>query len=327
MEAIMTARTTKVSFVPGIALLAGLALGPVSMQGVALAENQPLVYRAYMDTTEPIPSVAGSSETPALPSTLVIAPGRYAFLGKTYDLQKQGLYRFSLFQKENQQRIVYDKKHGDVDAVLSAIAWMVSHGNSDNGKSADAWTQKALTSKLFITCGGISGWACYIMTPLGIRVRTVSSLTLDEWNSYDNGHSIMEVYREDFKKWVLYDVDENACFFDKTNPLSLLELSERAASGDYQIKSLAADSMMDVSNFKVDARDRAKADGFDLAFFMEQMQSENGRRLWYARALQVPMIGGCFCLTTPSEANRKRVESYCKGAKYLEKDEFVKKFY
>ena len=50
------------------------------------------------------------------------------------------------------------------------------------------------------------------MSRYNIRARFVLTLTLDPWNSYDNGHSMIEVYREDLKKWVLYDVDENAYF-------------------------------------------------------------------------------------------------------------------
>ena len=74
--------------------------------------------------------------TLGLPSSLVIAPGRYAFRGKTYDLQKQGLYRFIYPNKENQQRIVYDTNGGNVEALLSGLAWCVSHGNSDDSKSS-----------------------------------------------------------------------------------------------------------------------------------------------------------------------------------------------
>ena len=41
----------------------------------------------------------------------------------------------------------------------------------------------------------------------GVKSRLVSSLTLDSWNSYDNGHIMIEVFRPELKKWVVYDID------------------------------------------------------------------------------------------------------------------------
>ena len=247
----MIGRTTAVSLVLKAAFLGALSLSIVPMQRIASAEDSPFVRYAYMDTVEPVSGVDSPAGTPGLPSSLVIAPGRYAFHGKTYDLQKQGLYRFICPFKENQQRIVYDANGGNVEALLSGLAWCVSHGNSDNSKSQEALTQKATTAKLFITCGNISQWALQILQSYKIRARPADTLTLDEWNSYDNGHSMIEVYREDLKKWVLYDLDGNACFLHKRAPLSLVEMIERAASGDYEIKLLAAGHRAGCLQFQV----------------------------------------------------------------------------
>jgi hypothetical protein len=318
----MTIRATRRTLVLGMACLATLALASVAMPRGALAEDRPFVRRAYLDAVEPVSAATSAAAAPGLPASLVIAPGRYAFRGKTYDLQKLGLYRFVCPYEENQQRIVYDAKSGDVEALLSGLAWVVSHGSSDNSKWGDALTQKAMTGKLFITCGNISQWALHVMGPYKIRARAADSLTLEEWNSYDNGHSMIEVYREDLKKWVLYDLDANACFLYKKAPLSLLEMSEHAAANDYEIKWLATDISLDISNFK------SLKNGYDWGFSAEFSRSERGLREWYKRSLQVPVIGNCFCLHKPNDADRTRVAHY-PGVKYtyLTKEEFLKKFY
>ena len=316
----MTARATPLSCILRVTFLAIVAFGVVVTAGVASAEDQPFVYHAHLDKIEFVSAAAGPAETPGLPSSLVIAPGRYAFAGKTYVLRKPGLYRFCRPLKEIQQRIVYDVNGGDAEALLSALAWTASHGNADNPKSNEELTQKATTAKLFITCGRISAWAVHILMRQDIQARPVSTLTLDEWNSYDNGHSMIEVYRDDLKKWILYDLDENVCFVHNATPLSLVEMVDRSATGDYEVKTLAADTMLDVSNFKTNG-------GYDLAFFMEAIQTSDGCRWWYKRAMQVPIINNCFYLRSPNDADRRRVQSYCKSAEYLEKNVFLNKFY
>jgi hypothetical protein len=318
----MTTRMTERAFVLGIISMAVALFTPIAMPCIALAEDPPFVRHAYMDTVEPVCGVDTPAGTPGLPASLVIAPGRYDFRGKTYDLQKPGLYRFICPFKENQQRIVYDANSGDVEALLSGLAWCVSHGNSDNPKSQEELTQKATTGKLFITCSNISQWALHILQSYKIQSRPADSLTLDEWNSYDNGHSMIEVYREDLKKWVLYDLDANVCFLHNKTPLSLVEMIEYAASGDYEFKLLALDTKLDVSNFK------SPKNGYDWGFSAELTRTDEGARGWYKRVLQVPLIGNSFFLTLPTDTDRARVEHYA-GAMYtyLTKEEFLKRFY
>jgi hypothetical protein len=320
LEIVMIGRTAVASLFRKLVFLGAIPLSMVPMQRTTLAEDPAFVRYACMDAVEPVSGVDNPAGTPGLPPSLVIAPGQYAFHGKTYDLRKQGLYRFICPFKENQQRIVYRAHSGNVEALLSGLAWCVSHGNSDNSKSQEELTRKATTGKLFITCSNISQWALPILQSYKIRARTADTLTLDEWNSYDNGHNMIEVYREDLKKWVLYDLDANVCFLHNKTPLSLVEVIEYAASGDYEFKLLALDTRLDVSNFK------SPRNGYDWGFSAELTRTDEGSRGWYKRVLQVPVIGNCFFLTSPNDANRARVESYA-GAKFTTKEEFLRKFY
>ena len=54
------------------------------------------------------------------------------FSGKTYNLDKEGVYRFVNPGKNNLQRIVFETNR---DALISSIAWIYSHGNRDDGKN------------------------------------------------------------------------------------------------------------------------------------------------------------------------------------------------
>ena len=319
----MTAKYTKMPLVWELAFLAALALSTAAMQDVAFAGDTSFVYRAYMETTELIPGSAAAAEASGLPASLVIPPGRYAFAGKTYDLQKQGLYRFCRPFKENQQRIVYDVHGGDVEALLSGLAWIASHGYSDQSKSNEALTQKATTAKIFIICAGVSRWAVDVLTHNKVRARRVGSFTLAPSNGYDDGHSLIEVYREDCKKWVLYDLDNNACFLRKETPLSLVEMVDCVQSGeDYEIKLLSSDTPLDVSNFK------SPKNGYDWAFNEEFSNSKNGLRRWYKRVLQVPLIDDCYCLPAPNGGDRPCPKaSPQKKPSCMTRSEFLKKYY
>ena len=152
----MNPNVTAPSFVLKVAFLAAISFGTFPARHIASAQDPPIVFHALLDKFDRVSGTAGTAGASPLPSSLVIAPGRYAFAGNTYDVREQGLYRFCHPHKDNQQRIVYDARNGNVEALLSGLAWTATHGNSDDGKSKEALTRKATTTKLFITCGTIS---------------------------------------------------------------------------------------------------------------------------------------------------------------------------
>jgi len=275
-------------------------------------------YHAYMRDVKRVVGDAAPEDCPPLPDSLIIPPGEYQFRGQAFALQEEGLYRFLEVGEEQQQRIVY---RADLHALLSGIAWIVSHGNSDHAKSHEVLAEQAKTRKVFITCGPVSGWTIAVLADHDIQARSATSLTLENWNTYDNGHAMIEVYRKDLRKWVLYDVDGNCFFTWQGKPLSIVEFAYAVMRGYlYEIKPLANDTRLDVSNFK------GKGGETDYAFFCERMNA--AVRQWYRRVMQVPMLhdaklGRCFF----DAVNRQRIESYSKSFKYMEKSEFRRTFY
>ena len=288
-------------------------IGPPSPEN-----NQPFVYYAYLTNIEPISDISGEKGL-EIPNSLIIKPGKFNFYGKTFDLKKEGLYRFIFPFKENLQRIVYEK---NIEALLSSIAWIYSHGNSDDVKKFSEIASKALHSKIFATCGPISEWTHQLLLENGIKSRIISSITLDFWKSYENSHIMIEVFRPDFNKWVAYDLDYNSYFVKNNIPLSFIEFSELVQEDDYEIKYLAKNVGVDISNF------RDIKNNFDYAFIMEaRLVDENARRKWYKRVIQVPLISDGKYNYFFNNKNIKHVESYSIYYKYLEEENFRKKFY
>jgi hypothetical protein len=312
-----------IGFVRTKAWEALVALGLRDKKAYPQKFDNPVVYYAFLDSLEPVAASSNASQeaTSALPDSLIIAPGVYLFHGNTFDMRREGLYRLISPKVENQQRIVYA---GNVDALLSGMAWIHSHGNSDDFKNSAEMNRVALNAKVLATCSFVTEWAKELLESQGIKTRKVMTLTLDAWNTWDNGHTLIEVYRSDYGRWVLYDLDNNAYFMRDGAPLSLLELTRVSSSDDYEIKYLADDAVVDPGGFTV------KDTGFNYVFLAESKYSnEKALRRWYRRVIQVPLIRDKENdhYNFPNLNARSKVENYSKAFQYLEEEQFIQKFY
>ena len=281
--------------------------------------NKPFAYYANFQNVTKIFATNKTLESQPLHSNLVIKPGTYVVFDNVYDLNKEGLYRFIYPERENHQRIVFN---GNVDSLLSSVAWIYSHGNLDDKKTETELNTKALNSKIFGTCATISHWIQNLLDKQQINSRVVQTLTLDEWNNYDNGHTMIEIYREDHKKWVVYDLDNNAYFSINDVPLSLIEFVNSVKDDSYEINYIANDSRLDISNF-------LSINGYNYAFFSESIvANEDTLREWYKRVIQVPLIpdlnNNYYFFDYD---NRFKIEGYASNYKYLTEKEFLKRFY
>ncbi len=277
--------------------------------------NLPIVYHPL---NEDIRFLEGMNKEHGkiLPNQLIIQRGIYTFFDKDYDLNNEGLYRFSFPLKINQQRIVFEK---NIDSLLSAICWISSHGSIDNEKDFSEINKKAENSKISLTCGPIIEWVSSILKNYSIKHRIVSCLTLQNWNSYDDGHIMIEIFRDELKKWILYDLDNNSFFEAENNVLSFIEFFEHVKEGDYNIKYLAPPSFFTFHEKKAN---------YDFNFILEsKLSTERLRRNWYKRVMQVPLINNDKHTYFFDIKNKKRVESYSSYYKFLEKETFMKNFY
>ena len=302
----------------GAKTLSGIGFGKKIIDPPSSESNKPLVYFAKNQDIKLVNEIENDLGI-ELPNDLVIEKGAYNFYNKTYDLKEEGVYRFVYPEKINQQRIVYEK---DLDSLLSAICWISSHGNTDDGKDFLEINNKVLNSKIFLTCGPKTEWIENFLSKYSVKCRIVASLTLEKWNSYDNGHVMIEIFREDLKKWILYDLDNN-CFFEKNKKqLSFIEFFSCVKDDNYEIKYLAPQSNIAISNF-IDSKSN-----FDFNFILEtKLLTEKLRRKWYKRVIQVLLITDGDYNYFFDETNRNHVEKYSSYYKFLKQDDFMEKFY
>jgi hypothetical protein len=283
-----------------------------------ITTNEPIVFHAFLEKIEVINEKKKECNK-IIPKKLIIDKGEYTFHGRTYHLDREGIYRFVLPGIENKQRIVFEK---NTNALLSSIAWIFSHGSLDDKKSNEEIREKALYSKISATCGTISEWTVNLLRDNGIKARLVSSLTLESWNSYDNGHILIEVFRPELKKWVVYDIDNDAFFTHNNVPLSLIEFVENIPKDAFSIEYIARRNDIDVKNFLDDKSN------YDYGFLIEsRFLDDDTRRKWYRHIFQVPMIiDGKFSYYFDKD-NSSKIQEYSSYYKYVDKNRFLERFY
>jgi hypothetical protein len=277
----------------------------------------PFAYFASTTGVSLVEPVAEVAHAPDLPDQLVIRPGRYTSHGRVYELTAEGLYRFLSPGADNQQRIVYAS---DVEALLSGIAWIVSHGSTDNQLDDEQLTRRAMTSKLTLVCSEVSRWALSLLQAELRQARVLHTNTSEEPNGYNDGHALLEVYRPRLQRWVAYDLSMNASFWRGGTPLSVLELAEAADAEDYEIRPLAADTAVNVSGF-------IEGD-YDYALFSELIGAGPAAlKQFYARVLDVVAMPSGEAVYVGDPANRARVEVTGYQFLLVPRDKFVRQYY
>jgi len=152
------------------------------------------------------------------------------FGGKVYPLEGEGLYRFVVMTKSVRNLIV--SRSDDPVPVLRALSSIQVHGNRDDGRDTEELKGLLLhRAFLCITCGTIASLTVSLLKDLGFRARFVSALTSEDWNTYDNGHGLCEVFLPGEGRWVLADVDMGFLFRGDGNLLSAYEFWERINEG------------------------------------------------------------------------------------------------
>lgn len=207
----------------------------------------------------------------ALPAGLVIPPGSYTVNGVTYDCSQEGLYRFWEPLSSTQHRIVYSS---DVDALMSAMAWLTVNGRSDEPLSLSALTNAALNYHLRLLCGKTIEWARAICASLGLQTRMCRALTAGAPNNYFDGHVMLEVKVGGV--WRLYDI-ANDCTYGASIPLK-------------DAVPLVAATVMNELADDVYAAETFTGAVLDVPSWRLNTMRGSGRRSEIERVLQIPGI-------------------------------------
>lgn len=251
---------------------------------------------------------------PTLPDYLIVSPGYYNIGKQNFDLNAEGLYRFIKINDRNIQRIVYSS---DTMTLLSSLSWIVTHGNKDNFKDIDELMNLSKSSKLHLTCYYSSRWALKILQEQDIESRIVMGMTNDDWNNYDNGHTLLEVKVNN--QWILFDIDNNVVFLspERDKYLNFIELVQSLPNFDFEILSVANDISFSNPWYSENK--------YDLTLFAESYLSKSYIKNWYKRVLQFPFVlynDKYFYYSTNSSSRIKKVITSNSDYQFLEKYKF-----
>lgn len=268
--------------------------------------------------------LAHTSETgDALPGSLVVPPGIYCFCGASYPCDYSGLYRFSKPQRANRQRVVY-ANDDPINFALS-LSLLSIRGNRDDCLSEHKLRDEAGKRLLSLTCGPLSRFCITVLQSYGVSCREVGVHTLEQSNSYNNGHTLVEVWDPGKDSYVLVDVDKKCLYKEHGRHLNLIELVHSYKSGNHpEIVCAANASMVDFTNFV------ERSSGFNYQF-LEMANYSSGVQMHAnnSRLSQVPII---YCDNRPylcswnADVNDKFMNIYPDAA-FLSVEEFVSKFY
>jgi hypothetical protein len=260
-------------------------------------------------------SGAASYTLDNLPLVLT-SPANVNVGGAIYNYSGEGLYR--VYNASNalvRQTLVYGGDYWQFAGHLSRIHL---HSHFDDGKSSSELTSLARQGMIHLTCTSISDYASSQLAAVGLTTRRVQSLTLDPWNGYDDGHSLIEIRDPTENRWVLYDVEIGTFANNGGHRLNLFDTTTLYRSDcQAQIEILNANSLYDPNETYVDP----------TAAYLKLNHDVPTIHASYGRVLQVPIIGGYFAANNQAEADR--VKSYPGYGSYtwLTPVEFRQMFY
>lgn len=160
---------------------------------------------------------------------LIVKPGILVINKLAIEAYTEGVYRLTQEDGKTYQFIVF---RNDLQQLLYSIGALFIHsGGKYNRLSTSQLLQLASTQLLEVTCGTATRVSEVLLSQVGIRARQVSFFTLEKWNSYDNGHTLLEIWDSNWDKWRLIDFDLKCEYFaeDKETPIGIVELVESSS--------------------------------------------------------------------------------------------------
>lgn len=150
------------------------------------------------------------------PGALIASPRLFQYNNITYNLQDEGLYKFSVPAQNTTNMIIYN---GDVIKLLESLTYLVVPGQDDVAKSIAAINSRSLSSRVHLLCEPTAQWVRSLLNSLGISNRIVRMLRKDTPNGFYDGHVVNEVKVNGV--WTLFDLCIGLKFTDGLNLLGL----------------------------------------------------------------------------------------------------------
>ncbi|WP_107930128.1 hypothetical protein [Campylobacter concisus] len=235
--------------------------------------------------------------------------------GAEYNMTREGYYYLVDFNSNiNKNLIIY--KH-NIFSLLLSLSWLHVHGTKDHLLSHEERIKKIANNKLSLTCGDISLFIQRLLQQKGIESRIASFLTMEQWNTYDNVHTLLEVKVDE--KWTLFDIDNNRYFMYKNKEMNLRDFFEDINWDDIKFVFLSSDENLDTQSFS--------SDGINYYGVADFIYSDI--KTWYKRVLQILIIleNEKIYIALKDTQYKDRVLAYYPNALIMTIDEFNKRFY
>ncbi len=262
------------------------------------------------------------------------------FADKYFYLRKEGLYRFWNWGKvrwesrDSRPKIVSKKKcyssvllfRRDILALLSGIATLQVHSPMHEGLSFGQKVRQMKRGLLSLTCGQISDFCCKILASVGWKSRRVAALRVEgKYNSYDNGHQLLEFYWPKLRKWVLADVDMCQMFVRNGKFLNLGEISSLIQDGkDFELFGLSYSGLPRVDSSQAVWGEYCGYEQFQYGFSDKKLVKG-----WLRGMLAGPIIfdDGKMYSFNLNPVGRRRMKKYYPQIIMSDKQEFFERFY
>ena len=259
-----------------------------------------------------------------LPQVLIMPGGIYTFENETYDCSIPGVYRFAKPQVGNAQRIVWDNAQEFNNLLFCSL--LAVRGNADDRATLNKLSRDAQKRFLTLTCGPLSRFVSELAKSKGMKVRIVSTHTLQKSNSYNNGHTLLEYQSTKESSWVAYDVDKKCMFENQAGKiLNVFEICKEIFSGNsITIRALANLPSLDLTQFI------ESSNGYNYQFLEAQVYGNtNGLLPLFNRICNVPYFSqpdglyfGCW-----DKKSRDKIKTLYPSSRILEAEDFRQKFY
>lgn len=265
----------------------------------------------------------GEERCLTLPCSLVIQPNKYQFKSICFNCHEPGIYRFANPQYENRQHLILDVN--DPIASVMFVALTCMRGNRDDNLNHSTLECIAQTRFLVMTCGPLVAFAHNLLSQYGIQSRIVHAHTIESLNTYDNGHTMLEVWSEVLSKYVVVDLDKKCIFQRQGIPLSLYEYSNALRTQKEVIYQWATSAIMiDWIGYN------ERATRYDYSFIEYAVHAtQNGRESSLERICQVPIFyeGGFAYACAWNEECKLAVDSHSTKLVALQPEDFFERFY
>ncbi len=149
-----------------------------------------------------ISNIEGTQTTGgAWPGTLIASPRTFQYNSTTYNLNQEGIYKFSVPIQNTTNMIIYD---ADITSLIASLTYFIVPGQTDEGKTLTQLNSKSLSSRINVLCSTACSWVAALLNSKGFSTRYVRCLRANTPNNFYDGHVMLEVYISG--QWRLFDV-------------------------------------------------------------------------------------------------------------------------